>query len=357
MVDDSVVMRRMITDVLARHDEIEVAGTASNGKIALQKLPQLTPDLVTLDVEMPEMDGLQTLRELRKVYPRLPVIMFSTLTSRGAVTTLDALAAGASDYVAKPANVGSAGEGISRLERDLVPKIFAHCRRPVFTPLPTLVTKPVAVAPPMRRPGSQRVEVLCIGSSTGGPNALAEVFNALPANLPVPVVVVQHMPPLFTAFLAERLAATSKLPTIEGAEGTVLRAGHCYIAPGGHHMEVVRRGGSVQLHIHDGPPENSCRPAVDVLFRSAAATFGAGTLAAVLTGMGSDGQRGCEVIRESGGWNIAQDEATSVVWGMPGAVATAGLADQILPITEIGAELARRCFIGRAAAPLAMTAA
>jgi two-component system chemotaxis response regulator CheB len=335
VVDDAVVMRKMITEVIARDPQIEVVGTAANGRIALQKIPQVNPDLITLDVEMPEMDGLETLREIRKVYPKLPVIMFSTLTAKGASTTLDALTLGATDYVTKPANVGSISEGILRLETDLVPKIKAHCRHLRVEGPPGEHTqfisklKPAALPP---RKTTRPVEIVCIGTSTGGPNALAEVFKQFPADFPVPIVIVQHMPPMFTALLAERLTATSPVKFQEGRPGQVIAPGNGYIAPGGKHMEVK----------HEGPPENSCRPAVDVLFRSVVAAYGPAALGVILTGMGQDGLRGCQHLREQNGQVIAQDEKSSVVWGMPGCVVQAGLADSVVPLDRVCNEITRR---------------
>ncbi len=351
IVDDAVVMRKLITEALARDPDIEVVGTAANGRIGLQKITQVNPDIVTLDVEMPDMNGLEMLRAVRRTHPKLPIIMFSTLTRRGAEATLDAISAGATDYVTKPANVGSVNESIARLEQELIPKIKTHCRailptagregagggqgaasaaRPVGTP---------AVRAP--RPAHARIELLCIGTSTGGPNALADVLPLLPASFPVPIVIVQHMPPVFTGLLAERLGKRSQIVFHEGAEGDVLRPGHAYIAPGGKHMTVQRTAAGLVLGLNEDPPENSCRPAVDVLFRSVAATCGVGTLGVVLTGMGQDGAHGCRHIRERQGLVIAQDQATSVVWGMPGAVVEAGVADRVLPIQQIAAEIMR----------------
>lgn len=348
VVDDAVVMRKLITEALAHDPEFEVAGTAPNGRIALQKISQINPDAVTMDVEMPVMDGVTTLKEIRKIAPKLPVIMFSTLTQKGAATTLDALAMGANDYVTKPANVGSVREGIEAVAHELIPKIRVHCKRltaPVFESNPAKFVRSIAPAPV--RTGSRPVEIVCIGTSTGGPNALAEVFAKLPAGLPAPVVVVQHMPPMFTAMLAQRLTLVSKVPCVEATEGMPLQAGRAYIAPGGRHMEVSNAGGKLHLRLHDGPLENSCRPSVDVLFRSVAKVFGEGTLAVVMTGMGQDGLRGCERIREAHGRVLVQDEATSVVWGMPGSVAHAGLADEELPLAQIAGEIGRRVFARR----------
>ncbi|HAM73452.1 MAG TPA: chemotaxis response regulator protein-glutamate methylesterase [Verrucomicrobiales bacterium] len=350
VVDDAVVMRKMITEVLARDPQIEVAGTAANGSIALQKIPQINPDLITLDVEMPEMDGIQTLTEIRKSYPTLPVIMFSTLTAKGGVTTLEALSRGATDYVTKPANVGSVGEGIQRLETELIPKIKAHCRHLRAGDPPGDHTQFVSRIKPVvlpQRTGIHPVEILCIGTSTGGPNALAEVFKGFPGDFPIPIVVVQHMPPMFTALLAERLAAHSGVRFQEGRHGQVIEPGCGYVAPGGKHMEVKRDGLRAILQLHEGPPENSCRPAVDVLFRSVAAAYGSRTLGVILTGMGQDGLRGCQHLREQHGQVIAQDEKTSVVWGMPGCVVQAGLADAVVPLARVREEIVRRALGSR----------
>jgi two-component system chemotaxis response regulator CheB len=293
---------------------------------------------------MPEMDGLETLREVRKLYPKLPVIMFSTVTVRGALSTLDALALGASDYVTKPANVGSVTEAMQRLQMELIPKIKVHCRHLLPALLPA--SKPASSWPksaPANPPNPRKwpIEIVCIGTSTGGPNALATVFEQLPGDFPVPIVIVQHMPPMFTAMLAERLTAHSPLQCQEGAHGQELQRGHAYLAPGGHHMEVMRSGPRIGLRVHDGPPENSCRPAVDVLFRSVAEAYGGAVLGVIMTGMGQDGLRGCERLRENHGRILAQDEATSVVWGMPGYVAQAGYAERILPLNQIGLEITR----------------
>jgi two-component system chemotaxis response regulator CheB len=340
IVDDSVVIRRLLTDILSQDPEIEVAGTAPNGKIALAKLPQINPDLVTLDIEMPELDGLSTLPELRKAYPKLPVIMFSTLTERGAVATLEALARGASDYVAKPANVGSVAAGMESVRTQLLPRIKSLCPFNQSAACPvTSVPRLVVPRPANRLP--QRVEVLVIGSSTGGPQALTAVLKNLPETFPVPIVVVQHMPPVFTRHLANRLNQECALDVQEACGGLVLRPGQVLIAPGDHHLELCRQGAVIKTVITQGPPENSCRPAVDVLFRSAAKLYGPGCLAVVLTGMGQDGLRGAEQIVGAGGKVWAQDEATSVVWGMPRAVAQAGFAESVLPLSSVPSELLR----------------
>jgi two-component system chemotaxis response regulator CheB len=349
VVDDAVVIRRLVSEELSGDPALEVVGTAANGRIALAKMAQLSPDVVILDVEMPEMDGLATLAELRKTYPRLPVIMFSALTERGAQATLDALALGATDYFTKPAPEGGLEASLAVLREQLIPKIKALCAAGRGTPTQERPAPAVVPGRPLRPPSapSGPIQVLAVGASTGGPNALAEVFRRLPADFPVPIVIVQHMPPMFTRLLAERLSAQFPLRFQEGASGSVLAPGQAWIAPGDHHLIVVRDALHVRLLVHQDPPENSCRPAVDVLLRSVARTFGAHSLAVILTGMGQDGQRGCEAIREAGGQVLAQDEATSVVWGMPGYVARAGLADRVLPLSLIGDEILRRVQQGR----------
>jgi two-component system chemotaxis response regulator CheB len=354
IVDDAVVVRRLVADVLSADPMLEVIGTAANGRIALARIPQVNPDLVTLDVEMPEMDGLQTLMAIRKTYPRLPVIMFSTLTDRGAATTIDALTMGANDYVTKPANVGSVAVAMQRVREELIPKIKALCADTAGIDLspgrPGPVRPLIQPRPASPASGQQRIDIVAIGVSTGGPNALAALLPALPADLPVPIVIVQHMPPLFTRLLAERLATQSAMQVKEGIAGAILQPAQVWIAPGDYHMVLRRQETAVQLFLHQEPPEHFCRPAVDVLFRSVAETYGAHTLAVVLTGMGQDGWRGCEHIREAGGQVLAQDEATSVVWGMPGFVVKAGLADQVLPLPQLAADIINRVYRGRDAA-------
>jgi two-component system chemotaxis response regulator CheB len=353
IADDAVVVRRMLGDILSSDPALEVAGSAANGRIALAKIPQVNPDVVILDVEMPEMDGLETLRGLRQTYPFLPVIMFSTLTQRGATATLDALSLGANDYVTKPANVGSAHQAIEQIRAELIPKIKMFCAKAaglefaaVTRPARSSASSGKGLATPIRRAG--RVEVVAIGVSTGGPNALGELVPEFPADFSVPIVIVQHMPPVFTKLLAERLEARANIKVEEGAPGRAVNAGHAFIAPGNYHMIVHREEGSVRIQTNQEPPENSCRPAVDVLFRSVAETYGGGALGVVMTGMGQDGLRGSERIREAGGQIFVQDEATSVVWGMPGFVANAGLADKVLPLQQLGSEIVRRVRTGRA---------
>ncbi len=342
IVDDSVVVRKILCEALGSCPEINVAGTASSGAIALAKIPQLNPDVITLDIEMPGLNGIQTLSEIRKMYPKLPVIMCSTLTERGAAITLEALSLGASDYVTKPSNSDSLANSLEQVRQELVGKVIGLAGR-----------KSQAVPGPVssqqkRKTGGQRIDILAIGTSTGGPNALGEVIPQLPGDFPVPVVVVQHMPTLFTRLLAERLNASSPLSVGEGEAGKLLQPGQVWIAPGNYHMTVERKGSGTVLNLNQDPPENSCRPAVDVLFRSVAQIYGPNVLAVVMTGMGSDGARGAMHIREAGGGILVQDEASSVVWGMPGAVVSAGVADKICPLLEIGPEIVRRVISSRA---------
>lgn len=320
--------------------------TASTGKIALARLVQNCPDLVLLDLEMPDMDGLATLRQIRRTHPHLPVLIFSGSTERGALRTLDALAAGASDYVTKPAGVGAHRVSTEHVRAELLKKIHALVR---FEPsrraeVCRTSAPPRSTEVPTQLFSAAPVELVVLGASTGGPSALQELLSALPPDMQPPVLIVQHMPPLFTRILAERLDAQIALPVREAVAGEVLQPGQVWIAPGDFHMSVMRDGGSVRLGIHQDPPENSCRPAVDVLFRSAAACFGRSVLAVVLTGMGQDGLRGCEAVRQAGGQVVVQDEQTSVIWSMPGSVVKAGLANAVLPLPELGPEIVRRSF-------------
>lgn len=332
VVDDSALIRRLISTALSEATDIEIAGTARDGLEAVERVEELRPDVVTLDIEMPRLDGLGALEQIRRRHPRLPVIMFSTLTERGAAATLEALSRGASDYVTKPSNTGSVAEGLASVRDQLVPRIRAlagaRSVRPRTIPparRTTLPAKPVAGSP----------RVLLVGSSTGGPDALATVLAGLPADLRVPVLVVQHMPPVFTTMLAQRLDRISALTVREAVDGDVPRAGEVLLAPGDFHLRLVSAGGGAKVRLDQGPQENFCRPAVDVLFRSAAEVYGGRAIATVLTGMGHDGLEGVRALAGHGARVLVQDEATSVVWGMPGAVALAGLADETLPLPEL----------------------
>lgn len=365
--DDSVVIRRLVSDVLKTDSDIEVVGTAVNGKNALDKLPSLKPDIMTLDVEMPVMDGLQTLVEVRKTYKKLPIIMFSTLTERGAGATLDALERGASDYVTKPANVGSISESMEAVRSQLIPKIKSltgrapmppRRARPAFGGEPPPGTRPQPGTPSAAGPiqvgaATGKVDIVCIGISTGGPDALTQVVSALPANFPVPIVVTQHMPPVFTQLFAQRLDAKTNLKVAEASNGDQVSPGKVLIAPGDYHMRFKKTAAGSVVVLDQGPQENYCRPAVDPMFRSVAEIYGGNVLAVIMTGMGQDGHRGAEPILRAGGRLIVQDEATSVVWGMPGAAVASGLPCDVVPLGKLAEVISNRAMTpgGRAGVP------
>jgi two-component system chemotaxis response regulator CheB len=374
VVDDSVVMRSLLRSVFATDAGLEVAASAADGESALRAVEDVRPDLLLLDVEMPVMDGLATLRELRARGHKMPVIMCSSLTRRGARVTIEALAGGASDYVAKPVGQSGREAAIQALAKDLIPKIHALTGRLQGQPQPAFSgprspcgsgcmpgagsgfgfgpgVGPVAARLPLPLPQVHKPQpvssiptVLTIGVSTGGPAALDLVLPGLPADFPLPVMIVQHMPEMFTRLFAERLNGRCRLRVHEATEGEPVVAGAVYVARGDWHMEVLaasRAGAPATLHLNRDPFENHCRPSADVLFRSAARVYGSGVLAVVLTGMGSDGLMGCRAIREHGGSVLAQDEATSAVWGMPGAVVHAELAQKVLPLHSMTLEILR----------------
>ncbi|MDQ6992249.1 MAG: chemotaxis response regulator protein-glutamate methylesterase [Mariprofundus sp.] len=337
LVDDSAVVRRQLQSILATEHDIEIHSTAIHGRMALDMIEQSRPDVVVLDVEMPIMGGIETLKMIRKQASYLPVIMYSSLTSHGAVVTLEALALGADDYATKPTHLGGGEDATSQVRAGLLPKIRACARvkrrgSQLSAMMPTLAKN--------RR--GQRVDLLAIGASTGGPNAIVSLLQSITRPLPVPVVIVQHMPPVFTQIFAERLSSQTMHRVREGVSGELLKAGDIWIAPGDYHMEVQRGSGGVVLALNQKEKIRFCRPAVDPLFRSLSEIYGANLLAVILTGMGNDGLQGCTDIRAVGGQSIVQDEASSVVWGMPGVVAKAGLAEQILPLSQLGAEILRR---------------
>jgi len=370
IVDDSAVMRSLLRSVINSGEGLEVAGTAADGATALAAVAADHPDLVLLDVEMPVLDGLATLRQLRAQGYKVPVIMCSSLTRRGAAVTIEALASGASDYVAKDSSLVGREEALRALAQDLLPKIYALTRapaasqqRPIFAPatrqsnpaashgpVSSLVPNPVPIPAPIFGPSAvQRLPavapaVVAIGVSTGGPSALDTLLAELPADFPLPVLVVQHMPEVFTRLFADRLARSCRLYVNEAFEGAPVTPGTTYIARGDWHMEVLapaHAGAPPTLHLDQDPPENHCRPSVDALFRSAAKVYGSAVLAVVLTGMGYDGLAGARVIRAQGGFVLAQDQATSTIWGMPGAIAQAGLAHKVLPLAAIAPEIIR----------------
>ena len=351
IVDDAVTVRRLIGEALAADAELDVVGSAENGRVALDRIPQARPDVLVLDLEMPVMDGLEMLAELRRAHPRLPVIVFSSDTRPGAEATLDALWLGASDYVAK-SPAGSPAEAVRHIHAELVPRIKALCMsRPssrASERARPATGRGAAPAARVRAPRAGVVQLLAIGASTGGPNALGTLLSSLTADFPVPIVIVQHMPPQFTRFLAERLSAKGGLPVREAAQGDVLEPGRAYVAPGDYHLRLERSGTDVRVRLDQGPHEHSCRPSVDVLFFSVAEVFGGSALGLVLTGMGQDGLKGSERLVAAGGRVLVQDEGSSVVWGMPGMVARAGFADRVLPLDQLAAEIVQRVTRDRA---------
>ncbi len=333
VVDDSVVCRRLVSSILSAEEGVEVIGTAPNGRIALDKVAQLQPDVVVLDIEMPEMDGLTALAQLRQSHPAVKVIMFSVLTERGAAATLDALALGASDYATKPAATADHAEALRVVRDRLVPLV-----RALGTPSPAASTLP----PPAPAAEAFDPAIVAIAASTGGPDALPELVSALPRGFPLPIVVVQHLPPVFTRLFARRLDGRLPLPVAEATDGAALGKGRVYLAPGDHHLEV--RGG--RLVTHRAAPVHSCRPAADLLFRSVAEEYGPAAIAVVLSGMGRDGCAGAEEIRRRGGRVFAQDPESCAVFGMPRHVIEAGIVERIASPARLGEEIARLVLAG-----------
>lgn len=359
IADDAILFRRVLSDVLSALPDVEVVGSAPNGRLALQKVRELKPDLLTLDLEMPELDGLGVLDALRQSGDKTMVIVVSALTRRGGDLTLKALEKGAFDFITKPDTDG-AEKSRDSLRLELAPRLRALGHRLAVrnilrqTPArPAVAPAPAVVAPksePARLDGiasrmnriiaSRKPDFVLIGVSTGGPNALAQLLPRLPRDLGVPVFVVQHMPPVFTQSLAESLALKCAMPVTEAVHGETAAPNHIYIAPGGRHLRAVPgpdRGAVLQ--ITEDPPENNCRPAVDYLFRSLANNFPGQAMAVVLTGMGSDGTLGCRLLKRHGCFVIAQDEPSCVVYGMPKAVVDAGVADAVLPLEAIAGRI------------------
>jgi two-component system chemotaxis response regulator CheB len=340
VVDDSAVVRRLITLALEAGGNIEVVGTASNGIQALERTAKLSPDVVTLDIAMPQMNGLDALRRIRAQFPQTRVVMLSSLTESGAAITLEALAIGADDYVTKPSASGSVDESIAGLSAELDPKIrqFFFFQPAVAERSGTSERNSEPLLPKVVPDNTKRrPQVVGIGVSTGGPAALGQILPQFPSDFALPILIVQHMPRTFTRLLCERLSEVSALPVREATNGDSIAAGKILIAPGDFHMRVVAAPGSsdCRISLDQSPPENSCRPAVDPLFESLACVFGGEVIAAILTGMGHDGLRGARILRSRGAVVLAQDEASSTVWGMPRAIVEAGLANAVLPLNEI----------------------
>lgn len=369
VVDDSVVVRGLVSRWLGEEPSVEVVAKHSNGLKAVNDLADSDPDVVVLDIEMPEMDGMTALEKMLKIKPGLLVVMASTLTRRNAEISLEALKLGAADYIPKPESNSGVTTSMD-FRREVVEKVLAlgaraladqlrsTVRRPGGAPAPvgpavispaektpaaarpaeTRVTAPAATAAFSLRPMSRVMpRLLAIGSSTGGPQALLEMFKTVGPYIDrVPTVITQHMPPTFTAILAEHLAKATGLQAGEARDGEAIEPGHVYVAPGAKHFTLEDRDGAPHVKLSDGPAINFCKPAVDPMFESAVKIYGAASLAVILTGMGSDGRDGARKIADAGGSVIAQDEATSVVWGMPGAAAMAGVCAAVLPLSEIG---------------------
>lgn len=345
VADPSVVMRRFVLEALSLEGGVEVVAVAGDEAALAHAAVQARPDVVVLAADLPGRAIGEQVRELRRAHPRLPIILLTIDSTAGAAATLDALAAGANDYVARPPGPVDRADAVLRLATDLGPKLRALCR-----------VAPAAVDPLRPRAavaasaGRALVRLICVGVSTGGPNALADLFSGFTRPLPVPMLIVQHMPAEFTGMLAQRLArCTPVLGCREAVDGELAEPGCALLAPGGRHLGVRRRpDGALLARLSDGPPENACRPAADVLFREAVEAVGGGVLAVVMTGMGNDGRAGAQAIRAAGGQVIVQDETTSVVWGMPRVVAEAGLADAVLPLGQLAGEILRRACVGRA---------
>ncbi len=369
LADDSATVRRLLTETLSNEPDLVVCHAARDGREAVTQFSLVQPDVVVLDVEMPVMDGIEAVIAIRRIDPKVPIIMFSSLTTKGGEATLDALTHGATDFVNKPARSGHLHDAIHHIRTNLIPMVKhwgkwsqeqrsrgVHAAASLTLtrqPTASLCREPLSAS---RRPaGNKRaaLEIIAIGVSTGGPNALAEILKAIPKQFPIPIVIVQHMPPLFIGLLAERLNQICPLTVSEAVDGTPIQPGHVWVAPGDQHLVVEKQGRNARLRLDHGPAVNSCRPAVDVLFRTVADVYRDSSLAVVLTGMGQDGLEGCRHIRQRGGKVVVQDQATSVIWGMPRTVAEAGLADQVLPLNSMAEELTRLAQLGRSLPPLA----
>ena len=339
VVDDSALMRQFISDILNGDPRIEVIGTARDGRDALAQIQKLKPDLVTMDVEMPNMDGLQALEEIMRTHP-LPVIMLSSVTQQGAETTLKALALGCVDFIGKPS--GSISLNIKTIGQEIIDKVIAASTAKVRTKAGVFPaqkhTLPHApdfrrMNPPMNFTG--RRDIVAIASSTGGPMALSELIPKLPKKFPVPIVITQHMPKEFTTSFAKRLNDTSEVEVVEGFEGLTLKPGRVVIAPGGSHLIVKRRNGTAVCALSDAPPVLSVKPAANIMFLSVADEYGGNVLCVILTGMGRDGTDGAMALKRKGAYVIAESQKTCVVYGMPKSAVDAGIVDEVLPLNEI----------------------
>jgi two-component system, chemotaxis family, protein-glutamate methylesterase/glutaminase len=341
IVDEAVVVRRTLTSILAADPALEVVGAAATARIALAKIDQVNPDIVIMRGEPAVTDAGAMVALLRQTQPTLPVLLLDDSLHNGGsfAGTLRSAVEGSEEAAEDAAR--------QRLRERLIPRI----KRAVLDSARVDSASASTAVEMKRRPtlagGRPRVNVLALGASTGGPNALTALLAHIPATFAVPVVIVQHMPPRFTEFLAAQLSSQSGIQVREAISGATLVPGHAWIAPGDYHMEVVQDDSVVRLRLHQERPVHSCRPAVDVLFRSVAAVYGASALSVVLTGMGKDGLRGCESIRDAGGQVLVQDEASSIVWGMPGFIARAGLADAVLPLDRLASEIHVRVQRGR----------
>lgn len=345
IVDDSAVVRGVLGRIVDAQDDMRVATTATNGSDALDALRLQEIDVVLLDIEMPVMDGLTALPLIAQRYPRARVLVTSSLTQQSANVTMRALGLGAVDYIYKPSARGGGVFGVESAAAEVVAKIRAVAGSGTNGVDSATIRGASGAQMPS---GDFEPQVVALAASTGGPNAVAAVVAGLPRDFPLPVLVTQHMPPIFTTMFAQRLARESSLPCSEARDGEALEPGRIYVAPGDHHLTVVGGGlvRSPALHVTNGPPEHHCRPAADPMFRTAAQAFPKGVLAVVLTGMGEDGRSGCQAVAASGGRVIVQDETTSVVWGMPGSVVASGIPCSILPLQSISAQLASLCRVG-----------
>lgn len=348
IVDDSVVFRSQIRSAIEGAASIEIVGTANNGKIAIQKLEQSSVDLITLDMEMPEMGGVETIKAIRAKKIPVRIVVFSSYTTRGSEATLEALAAGADDFVAKPTGeVNSIEVAVQKIRDELLPKINQFISPSIglttgVSPAVTSASSPSKLAPSVKTASFPKRDIdtfsplaIVIGSSTGGPPALEKVLFQLPVTLRCPIFIAQHMPPIFTASLAKRLSTISGIVCAEGFDGEKVENNRIYIAPGDFHMTVVKDAGREIIKLDKGPHRNSVRPAVDNLFESIIKVYGSRVMAFVLTGMGEDGMVGCRAIKESGGGVAIQNRESCVVFGMPGAVFQSGAYDEIYNLETI----------------------